>query len=360
MNDPALTLLHHQTSHAQALWILPESVDQATIKQLSANAHVSILSNRLLSEQTTQPTSAQACIYFNDFDFSALDKQHHTHCYRIAKEKRLNHHIIEQSAHHLPDDGELFVAGGKKEGIKSLKTFASDYFDTISLKKHKDLYLLHGKNPKRDRDSTSYTSTYQDWISIQTPYLQAPYESKPGIFSYDRLDTGSALLLAMLDANNQNQEWRHHKVLDLGCGAGVLGLYAAEKGAQHITLTDNNATALLAAERNMAKICGTKQSETQSYDCVPAHIGDAVQGRYDLILCNPPFHTGFSHQSSLIYQFLTATARKLRSGGRAWFVVNQFIPLEQTARKVGLGVLSRTTQQNYLIASLTPLSKQSN
>ena len=63
-------------------------------------------------------------------------------------------------------------------------------------------------------------------------------------------------------------------------------------------------------------------------------LADCAQGikkSFDLVLCNPPFHQGFSVENQLTERFLAAAAKHLAPHGLAYFVVNQFIPLERKA-----------------------------
>ena len=66
---------------------------------------------------------------------------------------------------------------------------------------------------------------------------------------------------------------------------------------------------------------------------VAADAGDLVQGSFDLLLCNPPFHQGFTVDGTLGNKFLNSANRLLATGGQALFVVNSFIPLEQGAKQ---------------------------
>src|SRR5690606_1729416 len=66
-------------------------------------------------------------------------------------------------------------------------------------------------------------------------------------------------------------------------------------------------------------------------DVILDDCGASVQERFDLILCNPPFHHGFSANRELTERFLTRTSQLLAPQGLAMFVVNQFIPLETVA-----------------------------
>jgi 16S rRNA (guanine1207-N2)-methyltransferase len=57
-----------------------------------------------------------------------------------------------------------------------------------------------------------------------------------------------------------------------------------------------------------------------------------LEGGYDWILCNPPFHQGFSTSGALAEKFLSQIKRLLSAQGKALVVVNQFIPLERVAQ----------------------------
>jgi 16S rRNA (guanine1207-N2)-methyltransferase len=61
--------------------------------------------------------------------------------------------------------------------------------------------------------------------------------------------------------------------------------------------------------------------------------GGQLAPGFDLILCNPPFHQGFSVDGALTDKFLRQTRRLLSAQGMAVFVVNQFIALERAAQK---------------------------
>ena len=56
-----------------------------------------------------------------------------------------------------------------------------------------------------------------------------------------------------------------------------------------------------------------------------------LEGSFDLIVCNPPFHQGFEVEGDLTDRFLAAANRLLEPSGKAVFVVNAFISLEKKA-----------------------------
>src|SRR5690606_33030346 len=110
-----------------------------------------------------------------------------------------------------------------------------------------------------------------------------------------------------------------------------LSLMAAQHGQFHITATDNCAAAITACRHNFAAHC-------ISGEVIAADCGDGIEARYDVILCNPPFHQGFGEERSLTEKFLAAAKRLLTPKGRALFVVNRFVPLEGLAEKLFIGV----------------------
>ena len=65
---------------------------------------------------------------------------------------------------------------------------------------------------------------------------------------------------------------------------------------------------------------------------MPDDCAQQLTERFDLVLCNPPFHQGFATSTDLTGRFLEAAAAHLAPGGAAVFVVNQFIGLEARAR----------------------------
>ena len=77
-----------------------------------------------------------------------------------------------------------------------------------------------------------------------------------------------------------------------------------------ITATDNNAAAIVSARKNKALM--TTPTNIVTSDCA-----DSIQEKFDLILCNPPFHQGFKHIQALTRKFIHACKRTLEKKGKA-------------------------------------------
>jgi 16S rRNA (guanine1207-N2)-methyltransferase len=165
----------------------------------------------------------------------------------------------------------------------------------------------------------------QDYASLRLVQTTAlDFYSKPGVFGWNRIDQGSAFLLDALPDCLKSFPLPPQSLLDLGCGYGYLTLMTRDLPFSRRVATDNNAAALLAMRCN-ADHYGI------NVDIMPADAGDALDGLFDLVLCNPPFHQGFSVAGDLTDKFLRGTRRLLSPQGKALFVVNQFVGLERKA-----------------------------
>lgn len=285
--------------------------------------HVEVLSNR--HDVATSASRAGLHSVFSDFDFSPWQARPPTRIlYRLSKEKAVVHHIANQSRRLLAAGGELLIAGGKQEGIKTFaKTVGALFGTPARLDKHGSQYLLTVTASPAPQENALDDREYDRLREISTLHGK-PLFSKPGMFGWDKVDAGSALLAQYLPDFLLGAE-DGATLLDLGCGYGYLSLAASSLGGFNITATDNCAAALLACEHNFKAhgIAGHVVAD----DCAAT-----VAGPFQIILCNPPFHQGFQQDRGLTEKFLASTRRLLAPGGRALFVVNAFVPLEQLAR----------------------------
>src|SRR6185437_10239914 len=110
------------------------------------------------------------------------------------------------------------------------------------------------------------------------------------------------------------------RVMDLGCGSGVVGMVAARLAPDvTVTMTDADAYALELAQRNCAR------NRIRNVTITAADIADTVTDhRFMVVACNPPFHQRHDHNPDLALRFMRAAAELLVPGGRAYFVANRF------------------------------------
>ncbi|MEY4590801.1 MAG: hypothetical protein RL497_2877 [Pseudomonadota bacterium] len=282
---------------------------------------------------------------------------------RIAKEKPWVHHLINQARQYLPTGSSLYLAGHKQEGIKTYADKAAKLFNSPQkAQKMGEFYSIHLEQTSTalseltalseatalgeltalsDLKVLSESTALSDLKVLNElkalnellptdnyPHLRPTLTlhektilSKPGIYGWDKIDQGSQLLVEAVLAQNLTAV---QHCLDLGCGYGYLTLATAHLPFAQRTCTDNNSAALAACQLNC-------DNWSINANLILADCAEGITTRFDLILCNPPFHQGFSVENQLTTRFLAAAAQRLQPNGAAFFVVNQFIPLERKA-----------------------------
>jgi 16S rRNA (guanine1207-N2)-methyltransferase len=169
----------------------------------------------------------------------------------------------------LRPGGLLAVVAPVDEGGKSLAGRLSPSFAESEERygHHCRLVLLRDPAPGFAADPEPPTAT------IEVPGL-GTFASWPGLFAHGHLDPGTALLLANLP------ELSGRRVLDFGCGTGVLAAAALARGASRVDAVDVDALAVHATRVNVPRAI--------------THLADGVPsgGPWDVLLANPPLHTG--------------------------------------------------------------------
>lgn len=322
MTDSALQqLLRHADPQATTLLVLDEN---ATLLPRNTFAAAQVLTNRCDIQRQAQALGWNAT--FSDFDFAALPSAAPTQAlYRISKEKRVAEHVLQSLWALLPVGGALHFCGYKNDGIKTYAKRAQEAWQCEGALQRGDQHLHVYRFVKQHVAATPLNDS--DYHALHPIGLLREQDvlSKPGIFAWDRFDAGSLFLLEQLRAVLA-QAAPPQRGLDLGCGYGLLALALLQAGCTRVVATDNNAAALRACAANLERHRGGAEVLVLAGDCA-----DSVDERFDLILCNPPFHQGFAVEQDLTDRFLQATRRLLAPRGRALFVVNSFIPLERKA-----------------------------
>ncbi|UZJ24096.1 methyltransferase [Rhodococcus antarcticus] len=135
-----------------------------------------------------------------------------------------------------------------------------------------------------------------------------------GVFSADHLDIGTRFLLEHLPRSDG-------RVVDLGCGDGVLGVAAGLASPQaQVVLTDASFLAVESARTTWRGVHGDRPVETMVGDGLTRAVGPV-----DLVLCNPPFHVGHAVSDTTAWRMFDQARHALVPGGELWVVGNRHL-----------------------------------
>lgn len=160
--------------------------------------------------------------------------------------------------------------------------------------------------------------------------LAFPVAAFGATFGGPTLDHGSRLLLSGLG----NVSPGVRRIVDLGCGNGVLGVSAARAWpAAHVIATDQSAAAqratTLTADRAGVLATGCAHGADTDPAGLCVHRADALEavpdGWAELILLNPPFHTGATVHAGVAHRLIEACTRALAPGGELRIVFNSHL-----------------------------------
>ncbi|HEY5810869.1 MAG TPA: class I SAM-dependent methyltransferase [Povalibacter sp.] len=157
-------------------------------------------------------------------------------------------------------------------------------------------------------------------LDAPRPITDGRFVSRPGIFAWDRIDTASALLAQHLPGNLRG------RAADLGAGFGYLSVELLNRCPQirALDVYEAEARALDLARENLAPLAAQADIQYRWHD-----VTAGIDQHYDVIVTNPPFHTGSRHDRPDIgRRFIAVAAAALRTGGSLWLVANRHLPYE--------------------------------
>ncbi|MEO7457707.1 MAG: methyltransferase [Gemmatimonadaceae bacterium] len=243
---------------------------------------------------------------------------------RIPHEKVALLQLLHDAFAILKPGGECIIAGANNEGAKSAARLLEQLFG-------------HAETIATESGYRAIRAIRQDACAgvaaDASPYLgpdafleqkftlrgeELTFFSRPGVFSWDHLDEATSILVDTLEVN------AHDRVLDLGCGYGVLGTVAGRIARDHpVTMLDVDSEAVRSATRS-AHASGLANARVLGSDIASA----VLEEQFDLVVTNPPFHVGKSTDLGVPIQFIADAFHVLAPGGRLSLVANRTLPYE--------------------------------
>jgi 23S rRNA (guanine1835-N2)-methyltransferase len=174
-----------------------------------------------------------------------------------------------------------------------------------SLAKRKARLIHCTPDPTIERTKSPWPKSYALPSDIG-PLAGRTVVNHAGIFCADRLDIGTRFLLKHLPK-------AHGRVVDLGCGNGVVGLQASLQNPDEVLFVDESYQAVASARENCPE--GTFV------------IGDGMAGieDVDLVLNNPPFHSHRGTTDGTAWRMFRDSRQALRNGGELYVIGNRHL-----------------------------------
>lgn len=209
----------------------------------------------------------------------------------------------------LKPDGRLIAMAPKDKGgsrlAGDLKALGAEFAE--SAKRHHR--ICHVRRP-------ADLSAVEAAIAEGAPRdIEGLGRTQPGIFSWDRIDAGTALLLSRLPAFKGAGA-------DFGCGIGLLAGKVLESAAvTSLALVDIDRRAIEAARVNVT-------DPRAAFHWADLRGTEPALADLEFVVMNPPFHDAGAEDRALGQVFIRRAAGALKKGGTCWLVANRHLPYE--------------------------------
>ena len=129
-----------------------------------------------------------------------------------------------------------------------------------------------------------------------------------GVFSKKGLDFGSRTLInELLDMDLSG------RLLDVGCGYGVIGIILSSFFHLNVDMIDVNKRAIHLTKMNI------KENNVSDIRAFYSDAYENIDDKYDVIVTNPPIRAG----KEVVYKILFGAKEHLVDGGALYFVINK-------------------------------------
>ena len=141
------------------------------------------------------------------------------------------------------------------------------------------------------------------------------------VFAKNGIDVGSMTLLKVI-----SQEINTGKVLDIGCGYGVIGLTLASLIPDiQVVCSDINLRAVNLTKRNARAL-----ELSERVTSLQSNLYENIEGKFDYVVTNPPIRAG----KKVLDEIYTGAHRRLNTGGALYLVVRRKQGAESTVKRL--------------------------
>ncbi len=313
-NPSQLLLRNEEYLNAQCPLVVgcPDNELISHLIKLNANAQISQYQLNFAHYMASKQRYPSVLNQFSEQYQRKVEQKHDLAIIYFPKSKPEFQFILAMLTPHLAENATILIVGENKGGVKSsqkLVTNVAINAQKVDSARHCSLFSMQFNNQANSFNLDDWYKTYD----INVEDTQLTIASLPGVFSSTELDHGTHLLLQHLPAD------MHGKVLDFGCGAGVIGAFIKTRFAKtQVEMLDVNALAIASAKK-------TLQLNNLTGQVYPSDGLSAVKGNYQSVVSNPPFHQGIKTNYQTTETFLKDIKKHLLKQGNLTIVANNFL-----------------------------------
>lgn len=236
----------------------------------------------------------------------------------------------------LKEDGELYLASSKKEGLNRYKDWLKQFNGELMKVKSRNGYHVYRYNKQGEIEDRKVD--VERSFEAENDDVKASFETVEGLFSPNSLDKGSRLLIENIEADPEDKVW------DVACGYGAIGIFLKKLYDPEIYFSDNNLKAVKQTERNL-QLNQIEEYRLKHADCLDTFNGE----KFDKIVSNPPTHQG----KGITDEIFQNSYQRLRKGGELYIVYNQNMNYEQQLEQIFKKVEILEKKDNYAVTRAT-------
>jgi 16S rRNA (guanine1207-N2)-methyltransferase len=232
----------------------------------------------------------------------------------------------------LEEDGELYLASSKKEGLNRYKDWLKQFNGELEKTNSRDGYHIYRYSKQGEIEDRKVD--IERSFEAEINGVKASFETVEGLFSPDKLDKGSRLLIENIEADPEDKVW------DVACGYGAIGIFLKKLHNPEIYFSDNNLKSVEKAERNL-QLNNIQDYSLDHADCLDTFNGE----KFDKIVSNPPTHQG----KGITDEIFQNSYQRLRKGGELYIVYNQNMNYEKQLEQIFSKVEILEKKNNYAV-----------
>lgn len=256
---------------------------------------------------------------------------------------------LEYLAAHVVGGGTRLIVGGNNKYLsRGYSAVLQRYFGRVQATRGRGKFrcLVADSGVGTDSRPVAEVGAVGARVEYRIPRAQTEYGNLcgvGGVFGGAKVDRGGELLGRWV----AREAPVGARVLDLGCGNGLVALMLSRRVDLRVTATDIDADAVLSARATLAgvsRVCGEgavgeggvgEVFGVAEGDVGRGEAGAAVRwddagygveaGSFDVVALNPPFHRDSGIDDRLVLHLLGGARRALRVGGELYLVFNSHL-----------------------------------